>query len=217
MRSFVSARIIDHLDTLRRYLNTVAALDLAGRDHAHLWQQLVQEPAPAPDRHGDVSRAVVELRREARGASPDGLADGSGRDDRAEDRGALPDAQLGDPLHVGEVLVARGVVRDHVGQRGYAEVAQGRLDAHSDPGKFGNGPRAKVRHGRPCGERSRPRPAGPIGGRRHRLRGPRGTRRPPRSRRLASLRPRAVRPARRGAQGHRCARSRAGVRPPRPA
>src|SRR5829696_10394050 len=177
VRPFVRPGIIDDLDIPRDYLNAVAALDLAGGDHPNVGEQLVQKPAPAPDRNGDVSRAVVDLSREARGATSDGFADGARRDDRAEDRGPLPHAQLGDPLHVGQVLVARWVVRDHVGQRGYAEVAEHGLDPRFDAGKFGHGPRTKVRQGRPCEQRS---PAGPIGGQRHRLQGLRGTRRPPR-------------------------------------
>src|SRR5215207_11198258 len=94
VRPFVRPGIIDYLDTLCGYLYAVAALDLARSDHPNLGEQLVQKPASAPDRHGDVSRAVVELNREARGAPPDRFADGARGDDRSEDRGPLPHAQL---------------------------------------------------------------------------------------------------------------------------
>src|SRR3712207_9130590 len=97
--------------------------------------------------------ALPIVNREARVAPPDRFADGARRDDRSEDRGPLPYAQLGDPLYVRQVLVARWVVRDHVGQRGDAEVAERGLDARSDAREFGHGPRTKVRQGRPRGDR----------------------------------------------------------------
>src|SRR5215212_6984305 len=128
MGSFVATGILDDLDAFGGQLDTVTALYFAGGDHPHLGKQLSLEPAPAPDHHGDVASAVVELGREAWRAPPDRLAHGARGDDSTEDRGPLSDAQLGDPLHVGKILVARRIVGDHICQRGYAEVAQGTLD-----------------------------------------------------------------------------------------
>src|ERR671921_1750899 len=100
---FVATSILDDLDVLRGELDAVFALDLARGDDPDFGVELVEEPASAPHRDGNVSGAVVELGREAGGASPNRPADGTGRDDRTEYRSPLPDAQFGDLLDVREI------------------------------------------------------------------------------------------------------------------
>jgi hypothetical protein len=137
VRSLVRARdwVIDYLDTLGDKLDAIAPLDLTGDDHPDFWEKLVQQPGPPPHHDRQIAGAVVELGREAWGATPHGLAHGAGADHRADDGSSLPNTQVGDPLYVREVLVAGWVVRDHVGQRSQAEIAEPGFYAWSHAGK----------------------------------------------------------------------------------
>jgi hypothetical protein len=112
--------VLDHLYALRDDLNPVAPLNLSRDDDPGIGQQLVQEPAPAPDRRRQVPGAVVELGGEAWGAPAYRPAHRTGAHDAGDHTRLLANAQIGDLLDVREVLVARGIVGDHVRNRGYA-------------------------------------------------------------------------------------------------
>jgi hypothetical protein len=116
------AVLLDDLDALGDELDTVAALDLPGDHDARLGLQAPRHPRAAPDGDRQVARTVVELGREAGGPSPNGPADGLHAHHAPDDRRLLPDAEVADPLHVREVLVAGWVVRDHVGHARDPEV-----------------------------------------------------------------------------------------------
>ena len=207
--------LLDYLDALRRQLQAVAALDLA-RDHdPGLGNEAAEHPAASPHGRRDVARAVVELGGEPGSAAAHRPSDGLGAHYPGHDRGLLADAQVGDLLDVREILVARGEVRDHVGERPHTEVPEGGLYPRSDTGQLRYGPAPELGEGRAFrGDRA----AGTVrDGPRHTPPGRRVSRRRPRSRPRASPRRRVPPQAQRALRGRRCARSTAGCRHSPPA
>ena len=109
--------------------------------------ELAYEPVAAPDRRRHVARPVVELNGETRRTSAHRASYRLCLDHPSDNRGLLSHPQVGDPLYVREVLVARGIVRDEVCQRTNPQLFERSLDTGTYARQFGNGPRPELGKG----------------------------------------------------------------------